>query len=108
MILQFSVGTIITRYKDFFSIHVDNFFFGGTEEFITKVINPIHEEFVIGSEYHTAFKYLGLNEKHLGNYLFCVDQIPYTEAISCREIKISSERKSVTESPLTEVEIKNF
>ena len=74
--------------------HVDDFFFWGTDEFKRKVISPVHEKFVIESEYHTAFKYLGLNVRQLANYYIHVDQIHYG--------------KSVKESPIAEAEIKDF
>ena len=41
--------------------HVDDFLFGGTEEFESNVIDKVRKEFVIGNEESCSFKYTGLN-----------------------------------------------
>ena len=41
--------------------HGDDFSFGGNEHFINNVIKPLKSTFTIGSEFCTAFIYLGLN-----------------------------------------------
>ena len=41
-------------------VHVDDFLYGGTVEFRTKVITKLRETFVVGSEESEGFKYLGL------------------------------------------------
>ena len=61
---------------------------------------------MIGSEYHTASKYLRLSVRQLANNLIHVDQIPYTETI--KEIKINYERKSVKEIHSQTLKLKIF
>ena len=40
--------------------HVDDFFWGGNESFIKKVIKPLKDKFSISNEESISFKYLGL------------------------------------------------
>ena len=44
-----------------FCTHVDDFLFGGTGLFVSKIINPNKLASSIGSEQCDAFKYLGRN-----------------------------------------------
>ena len=71
--------------------HVDDFLFGGTNEFILNVMNPIKQKFVIGSECHTVFKYIGLNVNQLSDHSILVDQATYIDSI--QEIRKGKERK---------------
>ena len=86
--------------------HVDDFLFGGTNEFILNVMNPIKQKFVIGSECHTVFKYIGLNVNQLSDHSILVDQATYIDSI--QEISISKERKGEKDSPLTEHELNDL
>ena len=78
--------------------HVDDFLFGGTNEFILNVMNPIKKKFVKGSECHTVFKYIGLNVNQLSDHSILVDQATYIDSI--QEINISKESRGQKDTPL--------
>ena len=86
--------------------HVDDSLFGGTDEFMSNVINLIKEKFVIGSECHTAFKYIGLSVNHLSDHSIVVYQERDIDYI--QEIQISRERRGENDSPSNEYEVNDF
>ena len=86
--------------------HVDDFLFGGTNEFILNVMNPKKQKFVIGSECHTVFKYIGLNVNQLSDHSILVDQATYIDLI--QEINMSKERRGEKDTPLNEHELNDL
>ena len=44
-----------------FVMHVDDFLWGGTEEFEKRIIEKLKTEFKVGSQAAGAFRYLGLD-----------------------------------------------
>ena len=87
-------------------MHVDDFLFGGDKDFMTLVINPLREAFVIGSEYSRAFKYLGLDLKQTKDHQILLDQNLYLTSIN--EIQINKDRLNLKNSPLTYEELKDY
>ena len=78
--------------------HIDDFLFGGTKIFLSKVINLIKRVFTIGSEQHwAAFKYLGLNISQ-SNSEIIIYQINYIKSVDYSAI---SNDKKKTERWLT-------
>ena len=78
--------------------HVDDFLFGDTNEFILNVMNPIKEKFVIGSECHMVFKYIGLNVNQLSDHMYSilVDQATYIDSIQeISKVRKGKERRTV-------------
>ena len=92
--------------KGILCAHVDDFLFGGTQEFLDSVINPVREKFLVGSEYITAFRYLGLNIQQLDDHSILIDQISYINMI--KEIDVKKERKAMKDTPLNNIERKKL
>ena len=44
--------------------HVDDFVYGGTEEWHTRVVDPVTQRFRISAQFAGSFKYVGLNVTH--------------------------------------------
>ena len=86
-------------------IHVDDFIYGGNREFLAKVIDPLRQAFIIGSESTNAFKYLGLNLIQEENQIL-IDQNVYIETI--KNIDINPDRKRYKNEPLTETELAEY
>ena len=78
--------------------HVDDIIYGGSNEFINKVIKPLKTKFKISSESQKAFKYIGLNVKQYMN-LITLDQVDYIQTI--KSIDINNERKKNKDCSLT-------
>ena len=70
--------------------HVDDFCWGGLEQFQSTIIGKIKETFSISQKEITTFKYLGLNTKQT-NGCISIDQNLYTDALSKFEIIIGKE-----------------
>ena len=49
------------KFSGIFVMHVDDFLYGGTKEFLTLVIDCVKKQFRIGSQDSGAFTYVGLN-----------------------------------------------
>ena len=94
------------KLKRLLCMHVDNFLFGGDKDFMTLVINPLREAFVIGSEHSRAFKYLGLDLKQTKDHQILLDQNLYLNSIN--EIQINKDRLNLKNSPLTYEELKDY
>ena len=92
--------------KGILCAHVDDFLFGGTQEFLDSVINPVREKFLVGSDYITAFRYLGLNIQQLDDHSILIDQISYINMI--KEIDVKKERKAMKDTPLNNIERKKL
>lgn len=60
-------------------IHVDDFLYGGTKQLENK-IEQIRQKFVVGSEFNTPFKYVGLNVNKTDETIV-IDQYSYIEHI---------------------------
>lgn len=85
--------------------HVDDFLFGGNEHFINNVIKPLKSTFTIGSEFCTAFKYLGLNINQLDKEIV-LNQNDYIKSIDFIDIdnhKMKKKDDSLTESELEDL-----
>ena len=70
--------------------HVDDFCWGGSEQFQSSIIGKIRETFSTSQEEITTFKYLGLNIKQT-NGCISIDQNLYIDELS--EVQINCERK---------------
>ena len=92
--------------KGILCAHVGDFLFGGTQEFLDNVINPVREKFLVRSQYITPFRYLGLNIQQLDNYSILIDQISYINMI--KEIDLKKERKAMKDTPLNNIERKKL
>ena len=82
--------------------HVDDFLLRGNEHFINNVIKPLKSAFTIGSEFCTAFKYLGLNINQLDKEIV-LNQNDYIKSIDFIDIdnhKMKKKDDSLTESEL--------
>ena len=85
--------------------HVDDFLYGGSEEFNKNVIQPLHSIFTVGSEYCDSFKFLGLNLKQ-SNDCIMLNQIGYIDELE--EVKLDKSRKEEKNCLLTPSELKNM
>ncbi|XP_066911985.1 uncharacterized protein [Clytia hemisphaerica] len=86
-------------------IHVDDFFWGGTMDFVQKVIQPFKQTFEIGTEETGSFKYLGLNITQTKNGIQ-IEQTRYCQSI--KPIPVSKERKTQRNLPLGSGETKQL
>jgi len=73
---------------------------------MSNVINLIKEEFFIGSECHSAFKYIDLSVNQLSDHSIVVDQERYIYSI--QEKQIIRERRGEKDNPLNEHELNEF
>ena len=64
-------------------------------------MNPVREKVLVGSEYITAFCYLGLNIEQFDDYSILIDQISYINMI--KEIDLMKERKAMKDTPLNNI-----
>ena len=67
-------------------IHVDDFLYGGSKQF-EKKIEEIRQKFVVGSEFNTPFKYVGLNINKSDESII-IDQHSYIQHIE--EVNIAN------------------
>ena len=82
--------------------HVDDFVYGGNDDWLENVIEKVKECFNISKECEGSFKFIGLNVIQEGG-MITLDQRHYVRKVE--EIPLSHERKSLTEAPLTDLEI---
>ena len=68
------------------AIHVDDFLWCGNDYFFRNVIEKIHNQFIIGKEFNTAFRYLGLDLKEHKDHLL-LDQTHYIDSLNTVNIK---------------------
>ena len=54
--------------------------------FLRNVIEKIHKEFIIGKEFNTAFRYLGLDLKEHNDHIL-LDQTHYIDSLNTVNIK---------------------
>ena len=76
--------------------HVDDFFWGGTNNFEKTVIQKLNESFVTSPEELESFKYLGLNIVQKNDCVY-LDQKLYIEEL--KEVAIDT-KKNVQRSPV--------
>ena len=81
--------------------HVDDFVFGGTEDWKKQVIDKIKDMFKISAESHVSFKYLGLNVKQSDDCI-SIDQRSYIESI--QPVDLPKERRQQKDEILTKEE----
>ena len=60
--------------------HVDDFYFVGSEHFITSVVQPIRNQFNLSREHDRLFKFLGV-KMHESNDKISLNQIQYINSI---------------------------
>ena len=85
-------------------VHVDNFLWAGSNEFISKVINPIKQTFKILKESTAAFKYVCVDlEQNKEN--ISVHQYHYINSLKPIEVNAS---QSSDPGRLVKNEIKDF
>ena len=70
--------------------HVDDFFWGGTNNFEKTVIQKLNESFVTSPEELESFKYLGLNIVQKNDCVY-LDQKLYIEEL--KEVAIDTQKK---------------
>ena len=68
------------------AIHVDDFLWCGNDYFFRNVIEKIHNQFIIGKEFNTAFRYLGLDLKEYKDHIL-LDQTHYIDSLNTVNIK---------------------
>ena len=68
------------------SAHVDDFFWAGTDQFKTMVIQKLTKQFQISCENQETFRYLGINVKQQNNKIY-IDQEAYAETIEMVNIQ---------------------
>ena len=78
--------------------HVDDFFWGGTNDFEKTVIQKLKESFVISPEELESFKYLGLNIVQKNDFIY-LDQKLHIEEL--KEAAIDTKRKMSKQAQLT-------
>ena len=86
-------------------MHVDDFLWGGTEQFESKVINQIRKNFKIGEQSNIAFKYIGLSMKQNKNDV-TIDQNLYAKSI--KPINITKSRAMKKEDYCNKDEIEQL
>ena len=86
--------------------HVDDFCWGGTENFRDSTIRSLKNIFPIGTESEQSFRYLGLNITQKQNFNITVDQIQLIHEI--KSVEIPRERLKNKSDPLNENELKSY
>ena len=81
--------------------HVDDFFWAGTERFMSTVIDKIRNTFKISSENSILFTYLGLMIQQCDDGIY-ISQNKYAKEIE--EIEINPTRAKELQQPITEEE----
>jgi len=92
------------------ALHVDDFMYAGTDEFLQDVIRKVKEVFLIKVEEKSAFTYLGLEIQQQASYIE-LDQKKYIEQLSPIDIpdralktrNLSSEEKNLLKSKLGQI-----
>ena len=55
-------------------IHVDDFLYGGSSHF-EKVTNEVHRKFIVGSDCHVSFKYVGIDVNRIEFHLPSINKV---------------------------------
>ena len=85
--------------------HVDDFVYGGTEEWHTRVVDPVTQRFRISAQFAGSFKYVGLNVTQTAGSVV-IDQQGYIQSLM--PIPLSSERMKEKNDQLTSEEKKQL
>ena len=80
-------------------VHVDDFLWSGSNEFVSHVIEPLKKIFKISREHESAFQYIGLNVKQ-ENQAIIADQMNYIQSIQ----PINTDRKRLKHKDLETTE----
>ena len=86
--------------------HVDDFCWGGTENFKDSIIRSLKNIFPIGTESEQSFRHLGLNITQKQNFNITLDQIQFIHEI--KSVEIPQERLKNNSDPLNENELKSY
>ena len=73
-------------------VHVEDFLWSGSNEFVSHVIEPLKKIFKILREHDSALQYIGLNVKQ-ENQAIIVDQMNYIQ--SMQPINIDQKRLNI-------------
>lgn len=85
--------------------HVDDFFYGGTNEFCSQVVDPVKSVFHLSSEHVQSFKYVGF-EVSQDDECITFSQSEYTSEIN--PINIPKQREAMKDDFLTQDEQKEM
>ena len=66
--------------------HVDDFCWGGTENFRDSILKALKNIFSIGTEFEQSFRYLGLSITQKQNFNITLDQIQFIHEIKSVEM----------------------
>ena len=83
--------------------HVDDFLYGGSEQFCSEKGSDIRNEFTVGKEEEGSFKYVGMNIQQ-SDKVILLDQNSYAQSLKI--IEISKERSIQKQCPITNSERK--
>ena len=86
-------------------IHVDDFFWGGTDNFEKHIILKLEKDFLIGATDSGQFKYVGINIKQEIDGI-SLDQESYIKSLN--QVEISQKRSQRKEMPLNEEETHQY
>ena len=86
--------------------HVDDFCWGGTENFRDSIIRPLINILSIGTEFEQIFRYLGLNITQKQNFNITLDQIQFINEI--KSVEILRKKMKNKSDLLNENELKSF
>ena len=88
-----------------FLMHVDDYLWGGSANFVNLVISKLSKEFMIGQQSSEIFKYIGLeiNQNDKG---ITLSQNEYVKSV--QPIQISAGRANQKSVPCNEIEMKKF
>ena len=86
--------------------HVDDFCWGGIENFKQIVIEPLRKVFSVGTENVKIFKYLGLDIIQNNKYDISLSQTKFIDEI--KKIEITGDRSKQKHLDLNEEEFKSF
>ena len=81
-------------------LHVDDFIYGGMDEFQDKVIKNLHQIFRMGKTEKNVFRYVGYQVKQDADFSILVYQNDYAQE-KVKLIKITPERAKQVEEKLT-------
>lgn len=93
------------RLQGIIIVHVDDFLWAGTEEFVSEVIIPLRSVFKISKEYDRAFKYIGIDLVQTQNEIV-INQKKYIDSIC--QVVIDKSVENDNSRLATELEKRQF
>ena len=75
------------------AIHVDDFIYGGYDEFENNIIKRVRSVFEVGTETSTPMKFLGMNVDQDDNYEITFNQNDYLSDINIKESIIKGDKR---------------